>query len=317
MKGIITLTQILMPVLIGCLIGSLIAGNSESTTTFLLLLVADIAIGIALQVAYEAKENTYNKNSNDDEDELKKLLLLAELAKILKEEEKEPSANLLSQGSYFDDDEEDLDQIDDDEEYEDYEDEEEDDGDEEYEEDDGDEEYEDYDEEDFTGIFDGLNFNDVNDDREEEQLSELSEEQESYSEFSIEDKLWILNKFFSVYSKLNNNESGGDLEAVDLICGMCARMLHAPTSRTLNQIKEVSICNIHNFPAILYSFNYNPSEIAQTINLFLVKGDDTIRMFTVETSFPYALCEYSNGKHLLHGQIELEEADSEIFKRLI
>lgn len=66
--------------------------------------------------------------------------------------------------------------------------------------------------------------------------------------------------------------------------------------------------------AIVYSFRVPSGSIAKIVFIFLVKTEkNKLRLFTIETSFPFALCEYCGTRHILHSEINsLADVPAEI-----
>lgn len=108
-------------------------------------------------------------------------------------------------------------------------------------------------------------------------------------------------------------------EAGRFLLIVCENMPHAPSNNLFNGLYVISVEDLGDEPAIVYSFKSMQGTIGQLVFLFLVRTKNTkLRLFTVETSFPFALCEYANGSHLNYGQIELADVPTritEILKR--
>lgn len=284
MKKLITITQILMPILIGCAMGSCISGNSDSSNAFFILLILDIAIGISLQVALEAKENNKKEQARE---KIKDFILFSALAEVLKEnndEEKKQSNNIIPQKSYLDKDDlfddEDEDDLSDDE-----------------------------DEDDEDDLFDEDDEEELRDEDNEE--DEYNEEYEKFYGLDVSDNLkWLRDKFYQVYSNLVSNGSRAtkniyEDEAGDFLICMCNEMQHSPSKFSFMNISAVSACIFKDNTAIAFSFNFGGNRLGELLRIYIVHTKhDRLRFITIEKSFPFALCEYSSAKHYLHGQIE-------------
>lgn len=93
-------------------------------------------------------------------------------------------------------------------------------------------------------------------------------------------------------------------EAGNLLIEACASMTYAPARHMLRGLYVVSVEDLDDQPAIVYSFKSPIGSVAQLVFIFLVRTKNSkIRLFTIETSFPFALCEYLDGKHLNYGQL--------------
>lgn len=120
-------------------------------------------------------------------------------------------------------------------------------------------------------------------------------------------------KFLAVYLRLKSN--GARLisnymsdEAGELLLDVCRQMPHAPLRSSFLNIDLIVCEDLDGAPAIVYSFKYSPRTIAHNAVLFLVHTQSgKIRLFTVETSNPFALCEYSGNRHINYGQLELKD----------
>lgn len=273
MKTLITITQILMPLLIGCTMGSCAVGNTDASNTFFILIILDIAIGISLQVAFEAKENNKKDKAREN---IKDFILLSALAEVLKEnkdEEKEQSNNIIPQKSYWDEEEEDTDLFDD-----------EDDEEEE-------EELSEKDSEEYEKFY-GLDLSD--------NLKWLRDK--FYSVYSN----LILNGNRAT-KNIYEDEAG------DFLMSMCNEMQHAPSKFSFMNISAVSACAFKDNTAIAFSFNFVGNRLGELLRVYIVHTKhDRLRFITIEKSFPFALCEYSSSRHYLHGQFELNTVHQKI-----
>lgn len=102
-------------------------------------------------------------------------------------------------------------------------------------------------------------------------------------------------------------------EAGRLLITVCENMKHAPSKNLLNGLYAITVEDLDDEPALVYSFKSMQGFVGQLVFIFLVRTrTDELRFFTVETSFPFALCEYANGCHLNYGQIELANVPTKI-----
>ena len=102
-----------------------------------------------------------------------------------------------------------------------------------------------------------------------------------------------------------------------LLLEICKDMAHSPIPSKFDKVFLISYQQLNGIPSIVYASSYQKGSIGQHVFLFLVRTAERIRFFTIETSFPFALCEYSDGKHFNYGQIEnLAEVPSKIIEIL-
>lgn len=93
-------------------------------------------------------------------------------------------------------------------------------------------------------------------------------------------------------------------EAGNLLLEVCASMPYAPAPHMLRGLYIISVEDLDDEPAIVYSFKSSAGSIAQLVYIFLIRTKNSkLRLFTVETSFPFALCEYLDGNHMNYGQL--------------
>jgi len=102
-------------------------------------------------------------------------------------------------------------------------------------------------------------------------------------------------------------------EAIKFLFTVCGKFDYPPIPPTLYRVFCVSVENLNGEEALVYSFEYNPRSMCQNVYVFLVRTKaGRIRLFTVETSNPFALCEYSGYSHVNYGQIELKDVPTRI-----
>ena len=103
-----------------------------------------------------------------------------------------------------------------------------------------------------------------------------------------------------------------------LLLEICNNMVHSPIPSKFEKIFLIySYRPLNGNPTIVYASSYQKGSIGQLVFVFLVKTTERIRFFTIETSFSFALCEYSDGKHFNYGQIEnLADVPSKIIEIL-
>lgn len=84
MKGLITLTHLLVPLLIGLIIGGAISGESSLLIWSVILLIADIIAGISMQAVYDNRQsnNAQGKWSRQDAEAFERMFI----EKIMQEE---------------------------------------------------------------------------------------------------------------------------------------------------------------------------------------------------------------------------------------
>ena len=144
-------------------------------------------------------------------------------------------------------------------------------------------------------------------------------EEDYEDEYYEDDYDEMIDKFKEVHAKLKENgariiEDIRRDEAGEFLLELCSEMEHAPVPSTLERLRTVFVRNIGDNPAIIYSFRYIPSLMCQNVVIFLVLTEDfEIRFFAVETSISaLVLCEYSEGKHLNYGPVELKSVPTRI-----
>lgn len=102
------------------------------------------------------------------------------------------------------------------------------------------------------------------------------------------------------YDKKVNNQS----VYTETFTGNMSYMPYAPAPHMLRGLYIISVEDLDDEPAIVYSFKSSAGSIAQLVYIFLIRTKNSkLRLFTVETSFPFALCEYLDGNHMNYGQL--------------
>lgn len=103
-------------------------------------------------------------------------------------------------------------------------------------------------------------------------------------------------------------------ETIQLLIDVCKHKTYARRHISLNQLYATTLAEpLDGRHALVYAFRYIPTLIGQNALIFLVRTKaNRLRLFTIETSFPFALCEYSDNEHSNYGQVELEDVPARI-----
>lgn len=101
-------------------------------------------------------------------------------------------------------------------------------------------------------------------------------------------------------------------EAAQFLLSVCERMLGTQSVTHFEGLYLITIGNLKETPSLTYTFKVHKEVIGSILNVYLVRDVDNIRFFTVEISFPYALCEYKDGKHINYGQMDLQSVPQKI-----
>lgn len=145
-----------------------------------------------------------------------------------------------------------------------------------------------------------------------------SDEEENQEEREEEERL-LTNEFYGTYFKLKR--MGVPVAVKDLLrdehtrvlVHTCSMMEHAPTPSMLTRIREVRAYEIDGRPTLRYAFYFHSNSISETVYVYLVNvGEREFRFLTLESSNPYAICEYSGHRHINYGQTELKDAEARI-----
>jgi hypothetical protein len=90
------------------------------------------------------------------------------------------------------------------------------------------------------------------------------------------------------------------------------QMLYAPNKMTLDKMRKIWVDDSIQHAAILYQpiMETQTHFVAELAGVLLaLDANGHFRFFTIEHSFPLAICEYSKGKHLNYGQVNnMQEA---------
>ena len=105
-----------------------------------------------------------------------------------------------------------------------------------------------------------------------------------------------------------------DCDAGKLLYYWCKIKPYISFTGNFNDVFSIHAEKLDKNNAIVYSFRVPSGSIAKIVFIFLVKTEkNKLRLFTIETGFPFALCEYVGTKHILHGAINnLENVPTEI-----
>lgn len=120
-----------------------------------------------------------------------------------------------------------------------------------------------------------------------------------------------LELFDEIFEALKEPDITKFLIARNFLATVCQKMSHAPSESQLSKVVTASSIYIDDFKTIAYLLWIENISIAELVSIYLVKANNKVRLFTVETSFPYALCEYANGQHINYGQLEKLDDDTD------
>ena len=97
---------------------------------------------------------------------------------------------------------------------------------------------------------------------------------------------------------------------------ICSMQSCGPSLGSISAADMAFGSQINGVPAIVYTFYYNPRSIAENAMLVLVRtAEDRVRLFTLETHVgKYYLCEFSEGRHMNYGPIDIEKLFEHIAK---
>lgn len=105
------------------------------------------------------------------------------------------------------------------------------------------------------------------------------------------------------------------LEANLFLIKLCIEMVYAPQLNMIADLMSVIALEKEGYKAVEYQFM--PIKwFGEILKIYLVsQKNGTLRFFTLESSSPIALCEYSNGSHFNYGQINsFDEAFDKIIE---
>ena len=104
-------------------------------------------------------------------------------------------------------------------------------------------------------------------------------------------------------------------EAGQFLFSVCEKIMYAPSKNMFYGLQVIVADDFGDNPVIVYGSNSIAGIVGQIVFVFLVHIiNKEIRLFTVEVSAPFALCEYADGSHINYGQIELENIPASIKK---
>lgn len=104
-----------------------------------------------------------------------------------------------------------------------------------------------------------------------------------------------------------------DDQAAKFLLTVCEQTPNTPPLINFAGLYLITEDKLIGMPALTYYFRTHKGVVGMLLRVYLVRcGKHKIRFFTVETSFPFALCEYKDGIHLNYGQVDLQSVPLKI-----